>query len=73
MRSFEEDIRKVMAMKEGEECTVFWSAESGGLVERVNGGYNLFEVTQYGVNIFFEKFFEEGKEVEMVRLAYTWT
>ena len=48
MRSKEEDISAVKALKHGEHCAIAWSEESGGMVYRLNDDLFLFEVGLYG-------------------------
>lgn len=51
---------KVQALKDGQECGIFWFEEGGGIVHKCNGMLLLFSVPQYGGSDSYEgTFYEE--------------
>lgn len=64
-------IENIKNLKVGEEYVINWIEESGALIEKVIGGYNLQDVT-YG-NINDERFYSDKDLFELVTQGMSYT
>lgn len=71
--SKEKDKQKLLALNHGENTTVSWFEEGGGLVYRVEDMYILFYVPQYGGNSSYDSIWKFNQLDELVEEAYSWT
>ena len=70
----QKDIEMVKSLKHGQDCTVFWCEEGGGLVYRLFDAFILFYVAQYGgTEPTYEATFYESEIEKLVDLAWTWS
>ncbi len=68
-----DDRKKLEALKDGQECTLNWFEESGGLATRKGDIYTLEEVTGYGANSQEEGKYTANEFEEMLDKTYSWT
>lgn len=68
----DKDLAKLKALLHKGECTVNWCDEGGGLVHKLWDVYVLFDVPQYGGNPRLHGTFDEGKEDDLLDVAYSW-
>ena len=68
-----QDLLKVRELREGEECTVNWFSEGGGIIYRIGTGFDLYSVPQYGGQETYEASSTYLNVEDLLNLAYTWT
>lgn len=75
MPDYNEDMIKLKNMHPGEQCTVNWFEEGGGVVYMLsNHTYILFSVPQYGGDEEFEGCYHGNQMLDkLLTKAYEWT
>lgn len=75
MPDYAEDMNVLQTLRPGEQCTVNWFEEGGGVVYMLpNYTYILFSVPQYGGYEAFEGCYDGKKNLaELLDEAYKWT
>jgi hypothetical protein len=67
------ELDKLKALADGEECTLNWFEEGGGLVTRMGELYYLEEVPQYGGEPRPEGIFTSAEFEKIIAKAAEWT
>lgn len=73
MKTKEQNVAAVAALRDGESVTVFWAEGGGAIVRRVGETLALFEVPQYGGEEQFFGAFHISESQAVVDAAYKWT
>lgn len=73
METKNQAIEKVKQLKDGEHCHFNMFQDGGAVCYKCNGMYLLFELTQYGINEYYEATYFENQLNEMIEKAYSWT
>jgi len=73
METKKQALEKVEALKDGEHCYFNIFQDGGAVTYKCNGMYLLFEISQYGINEYYEATYHENQLNDLINKAYTWT
>lgn len=73
METKKEALQKIESLEDGDHVYVNMFQDGGACIYKCNGMYLLFEITQYGINEYYEGTYFENQLNDLLEKVYSWS